>query len=197
MDSKKPARSISSFLASLIIVLRRFIRLIFTPYKTMRSISLEADNVQLYILFFLVFLYFLLVGLGKATTFIVLFGSTLFLIYTAGRVLGKNVQLKSILFTFGYALIPTLIWFFSSYALYHLLPPPRTSSVLGKAFSVFYVSFSLSLLLWKLILTYLAIRFSLKLRFYPAIFTLILYAICILTLSYFGYILNLAKVPFV
>jgi len=197
MASKRRSSTFSSAIASLLIVLRRSILLIFTPYKTMRKISIETDYMQLFWIGLFVLLYFLIVGIAKILTFLVLFAGTIAIMYAVGRGWKKVVKVSSILFAFCYSLLPTAIWFYLSLALFYLLPPPRTPSLQGKIFSVLYVSFSLSLLFWKLILTYLAIRFSLKLGFYSSMFTLIFYILCIITISYFGFTLGLSKVPFI
>ena len=183
MVSKKQTSLLSSLIASFFIVLRRSILLIFTPYKTMRRISAEKDYLQLFWIAMFVLLYFLIIGFVKILTFLVLFLGTVAVMYAIGRGWKKPVNLSNILFSFSYGLLPTTIWFYLSLAHFYLLPPPRTSSLQGKIFSVLYVGFSLSLLLWKLILTYLAIRFSLKLGFYSTMFTLILYILCILAIG--------------
>ena len=197
MASKSRPSSLSSAAASLLIVLRRSILLIITPYKTMRRISTETDYMQIFWIGLFVLLYFSIIGLAKILTFIVLFLGTVAIMYAVGRGWKKMIKISDIVFAFSYGLLPTTVWFYLSLALFYLLPPPRTQSLQGKIFSVLYVSFSLSLLFWKLILTYLAIRFSLKLGFYSSMFTLILYILCILTISYFGFTLGLSKVPFI
>jgi len=197
MVSKLKQSSFSPLIASLVIVLRRSILLILTPYKTMRKISTESDYLQLFWIVLFILLYFAIVGIAKILTFIVMFLGTFVLMYALGRGLKKVISIPNIIFTFSYALLPTTMWFYLSLVLFYLLPPPRTPSLQGKIFSVLYVSFSLSLLLWKLILTYLAIRFSLKLGFYSTMLVLILYTLCILTISYFGFTLGLSKVPFI
>lgn len=197
MVSKKKTSPISSLIASFLIVLRRSILLIFTPYKTMRRVSIETDYIQLFWIAFFILLYFLITGFVKILIFLVLFTGTVGIMYAVGRGWKKVIKISSILFTFCYGLLPTTIWFYLSLALFYLLPPPRTPSLQGKIFSALYVSFSLSLLFWKLILTYLAIRFSLKLGFYSTMFILTFYVLCILTISYFGFTLGLSKVPFI
>lgn len=197
MVSKFRFSKISSFVASFLIVLRRSILLILTPYRTMRKISLETDKLQIFWIAFFVVTYFLTVGLVKILTFIVLFVSTILFMLAVGLSLKKKIKISSMLFTFSYGLLPTTIWFYMSLVLLYLLPPPRTQSLQGKVFSVLYVSFSLSLLLWKIILSYLAIRFSLKLGFYSTMIALIFYIGFIAILSYFGLTLGLSKVPFI
>lgn len=197
MVSKFRFSKISSFVASFLIVLRRSILLILTPYRTMRKISIETDKLQIFWIAFFVVTYFLTVGLVKILTFIVLFVSTILFMLAVGISLKKKIKISSMLFTFSYGLLPTTIWFYMSLVLLYLLPPPRTQSLQGKVFSVLYVSFSLSLLLWKIILSYLAIRFSLKLGFYSTMIALIFYIGFIAILSYFGLTLGLSKVPFI
>lgn len=197
MVSKFRFSKISSFVASFLIVLRRSILLILTPYRTMRKISLETDKLQIFWIAFFVVTYFLTVGLVKILTFIVLFVSTILFMLAVGLSLKKKIKISSMLLTFSYGLLPTTIWFYMSLVLLYLLPPPRTQSIQGKVFSVLYVSFSLSLLLWKIILSYLAIRFSLKLGFYSTMIALIFYIGFIAILSYFGLTLGLSKVPFI
>ena len=197
MVSKFRFSKISSFVASFLIVLRRSILLILTPYRTMRKISLETDKLQIFWIAFFLVTYFLTVGLVKILTFIVLFVSTILFMLAVGLSLKKKIKISSMLLTFSYGLLPTTIWFYMSLVLLYLLPPPRTQSLQGKVFSVLYVSFSLSLLLWKIILSYLAIRFSLKLGFYSTMIALIFYIGFIAILSYFGLTLGLSKVPFI
>ena len=197
MVSKFRFSKISSFVASFLIVLRRSILLILTPYRTMRKISLETDKLQIFWIAFFLVTYFLTVGLVKILTFIVLFVSTILFMLAVGISLKKKIKISSMLLTFSYGLLPTTIWFYMSLVLLYLLPPPRTQSLQGKVFSVLYVSFSLSLLLWKIILSYLAIRFSLKLGFYSTMIALIFYIGFIAILSYFGLTLGLSKVPFI
>ncbi|MGB5034352.1 MAG: hypothetical protein WBO56_00965 [Microgenomates group bacterium] len=163
----------------------------------MRKISLETDKLQIFWIAFFLVTYFLTVGLVKILTFIVLFVSTILFMLAVGISLKKKIKISSMLFTFSYGLLPTTIWFYMSLVLLYLLPPPRTQSLQGKVFSVLYVSFSLSLLLWKIILSYLAIRFSLKLGFYSTMIALIFYIGFIAILSYFGLTLGLSKVPFI
>ena len=55
MDFKK---ILVNYLTSFVIVIKKFFALIFSPYKTMRKISLEKDYGQLIIIAGLIFLYF-------------------------------------------------------------------------------------------------------------------------------------------
>jgi hypothetical protein len=97
----------------------------------------------------------------------------------------------------SYSLFPTLIWFTTNSVLYRFLPPPRTISILGKAFSVLFLSFSISLLVWKLILVYLAIRFSSKLNFYNIVYIILLYLCIFIPYSLLLYHLKIFRIPFI
>lgn len=194
------------FLTSLIIVFKRLILLIFTPYKTIRKISQEDDYLQIGIIFSLIFLYFFGVDKIRKLTvspfliffiFIINFAFTVLFFHTASSLLAKTSSLASFLFTFSYSLFPTLIWFAANSLIYVVLPPPRQISFLGKTFSIIFIAFSLSLLAWKLILTYLSIRFSTKMNFYKIIYSIILYLCILLPYSVILYKLKLFRVPFI
>ncbi|KKP29283.1 MAG: hypothetical protein UR15_C0018G0009, partial [Parcubacteria group bacterium GW2011_GWA2_31_28] len=184
MDFKKTAISLA---ASLILVIRNFFFLIFFPYKTMRRISQENDVLQLLIILIFIYIYFHIANNVKVfaihpilmlvIVLAQLFVTVLFF-YGFNRIWEKKVNFTSFVYTFSYSFLPTLIWFSANTILYYVLPPPRTLSMTGKAFSIVFVAFSLSLLLWKIILVYLAIRFSSKRNFYSIIYGIILY-LCI------------------
>ncbi len=194
------------FISSIVIVIKRFILLIFTPYKTMRKISLEQDYSQIFILFLLVFIYFKFAYFLRSdaypATFIFLvfifnFCMTVFFFYIINRLTHKPVRLSSFAFTLSYSLVPTLVWFISNSILYLLVPPPRTFSILGKAFSGFFIAYSLSLLAWKIILFYLSIRFSAKVNFYRAVYLIILYLCIFIPYSFLLYHFKIFRIPFI
>jgi hypothetical protein len=108
----------------------------------------------------------------------------------------KTVSLTSFVLTFSYTLIPTLFWFVVNSFLYALLPPPRTISLMGKAFSVVYISFSVGMLLWKIILQYLAVRFATKLDFYRILYAFILYLVMMIPYALFLYSVKFFRIPF-
>ncbi len=192
--------------ASFFIVAQRFVLLIFTPYKTMRKISQEKDYSQIYVILFFVFIYFQLASRAKQLFFpsilpplffLLHFSVTILFLYTISHVFNSSARLQSFLFTLSYGLFPTLIWFTTNSLLYRLIPPPRTISLLGKAFSVAFISFSVSLLVWKLILFYLAIRFSSKMKFFNIIYTIILYLCLFIPYSLLLYHFGLFRIPFI
>lgn len=194
------------FFSSFLIVIRRIILLIFTPYKTMRKISHEKDYSQIVILLGLIFIYFQLSHYYRKENFsglivylIFLFG----LFFTAGFfyfmscVFRQKTNFSSYLFSFTYATVPTLIWFISNFVLYLVLPPPRTMSVMGKGFSIFFTAYSLSLLSWKFILFYLSIRFSSRMPFYRIFYTIFIYLCWFIPYSILLYQVKIFRVPFI
>lgn len=187
---------------SFVLFIRRSIGLILTPYATMRKISLESSWGEMLYLFIFSFLYFLITNavrfwvnglLGALGLFI---ASILFLslLPAAGTF---RERLNRMCVTWSYTLLPTLIWFYSTLLFYFLIPPPRTTSFLGKSFSVFYIALSVSLLLWKLILVYLSIRFSLRVHLYRVIYYMLIYLTLSIPLWIFLYNSGISRVPFV
>lgn len=197
---------IIDFVTSCVIVLRRFNLLIFLPYKTMRKISKENDYEQLFFLYLLVYVYFYgayrirptdVIPLVSFISFFGLFIITVSFFYLFSRMFSKDIRVSSFVFTLSYSLFPTLIWFITNSLFYYFLPPPRTLSILGKAFSIFFIAFSISLLVWKLILIYCAIRFSSKFGFYRIMYSFILYLCLLIPASLLLYQLNIFRIPFI
>ena len=197
---------ISGVLASIYLYLRRIVLLAIFPYKTMRRISEENDFWQIVLIFISIIIYFLLANRFREYDYepFVLLLMTLFhylatviFFYLFTQIIGfASTKLQPFLFTFAYALIPTLVWFSINSWLYALLPPPRTVSILGKAFSIGYIAFSSAVLMWKVILMYLAIRFSTKLKFFQIVYVVILYLVAIIPYSIFLYSLRFFRIPF-
>ena len=198
---------VSNVLASVFIVLQRIILLAISPYKTIRRISEEKDYLQIIIIFIIIGIYFLSADKLReydyepGILFILTFfhyAYTVIFFYIAAEFFQKNKEysFNSFLFTFAYALIPTIIWFSISSWLYALLPPPRTLSLLGKSFSIFYISFSIAILGWKVILQYLAIRFSTKFSFFFIMYSILFYLVTIIPYSLFLYSLRFFRIPF-
>ncbi len=175
----------------------------------MRHISEEKDLFQPAIIIGIIFIYFKFIyylrdKIYPATLIYFLFIINLLLtvsfFYFLSKLFSKNkkeITFSSFLFTFSYSLLPTLVWFLSTSVLFIFLPPPRTFSLLGKGFSIFFIAYSLSLLIWKLILGYLAIRFSSKQNFFIIIFMIIFYLIWFTPYSIFLYQLKLFRIPFI
>ncbi|MBI2641625.1 hypothetical protein HYW87_03465 [Candidatus Roizmanbacteria bacterium] len=193
-------------LTSLLIVFRRFAFLIVSPYKTLRRISLEEDALQVGIIFLLVFLYFQFAHKLRAffyppyiifIFFVINFFFTVLFFYFLSQPAKKNISLKSLVFTLSYSLFPTLLWFIVSSLFYYFLPPPRSASLLGKAFSIFFIAFSVSVLAWKIILFYLSVRFSTRLQFYAVIYLILLYLCILIPYALLLYYFKIFRVPFI
>jgi hypothetical protein len=193
-------------IASLFIVLQRIIHLILYPYKTMRKISQEQDISQISIIGILVAIYFFIAHEVRAYQYdpILLFAATcvhiiltIFFFYHFSRLFNKQTSFSSFISTIVYTLIPTLIWFYTNLFLYQLIPPPRTMSTMGKAFSIFYISFSISILVWKVILLYLALRFSSRLNFYRIMYMIVLYICVFLPYALLLYAIQMFRIPFI
>lgn len=177
----------------------------------MRKISLEKDYYQLLIITVLIFLYFKFIyflrdEIYPATLIFLIFLFNFLLTVSFFYLLNKftslnqnkkGISFSSFIFTFSYSLFPTLIWFLSTSLLYIFLPPPRTLSLLGKGFSIFFIAYSLSLLIWKLILEYLAVRFSSKQNFLIIFYMIVLYLIWFIPYSIFLYHFKLFRIPFI
>ncbi len=203
MDFKE---EIIRLIAACIIVFKRSVRLVSSPYVTMRSISAEKNAYQLLIIFFAVFSYFYIANGIKHfvihPVFIFLltvaqFIVTVLFFYSLSKLFSGKSSLSSFVYTFAYGLVPTLVWFSINTWLYEVLPPPRTASLPGKSFSIVFVAFSVSVLLWKLILVYLGIRFSSKRNFYSIVYMIVLYMCVFLPYTVFMYRMHFFRVPFI
>jgi hypothetical protein len=192
----------ASNITTLVVYLRNIGGLIFTPYATMRKISLEGSWGEVVYFFILSFLYFLITNtirfwfigfLGATGLFIV---SILFFSFFPGQGSYRE-RIKRLIFTWSYTLVPTFIWFYSTLFFYFILPPPRTQSIFGQAFSVFYIAYSVSLLIWKIILVYLSLRFSLRIHLYRVIYYILLYVTLSIPLWVTMYRLGISRIPFV
>lgn len=192
-------------MASLTIVLQRALHLIFYPYKTMRRIAMEQDLWQIIIIFLCALSYFLFANILRNYPYHPLFLFFIFcgnfmmsvtFFYFGAKMFRQPVPWKPFFFTFTYTLIPTLVWFAASSALYALIPPPRTMSMLGKTFSLVFITFSISLLIWKIILWFLAVRFSTRLAFYRIMYLMLLYLCAFAPYTILLYSLKIFRVPF-
>jgi hypothetical protein len=182
----------------------------------MRKITQEKDWWQVIIICGLVYAYFIFANIVRKKTLqpliissssfvsFVFFLLTFFLTVGFFCFMGKKIcrdvinhVSTSLIFTFSYSLLPTLIWFFSTSFSYFVLPPPRTYSILGQSFSLVFISFSLVLLFWKIILFYLSLRFSLKFNFYQILYTTLLFLIWFWPYSVVLYKLKIFRVPFI
>ena len=198
---------VSSFLASLFLVIQRIIMLAISPYKTMRKISEETDYTQIVIIFIGIFIYFFSANKFRPYDYepgilflltIFHYGATVLFFYMAASIMQKEREFtfQSFLFTFLYALIPTIIWFSINSWLYMIVPPPTTFSFTAKSLSLVFIAFSIAMLSWKIILEYLAIRFSTKFSFYSIVYSILFYLVAVIPYSLFMYSLRFFRIPF-
>jgi hypothetical protein len=215
MASKSISHYFAHGLSSIIFFFKNFIYVTVSPYKTMRKISQERDYGQLIVIFALAIGYFLYAQIVRKRTFhplivstsallsifmfCVTFALVTYFFYFLYKGVHKKteVEYRSFIFTFAYSLIPTFIWFYTTSTLFYVLPPPRTASILGKGFSLAFVSFSLTLLLWRVILLYLSVRFSTKASFYRIMISITLFAVWFIPYSYAMYKLSIFRIPFI
>lgn len=197
-----------SIIATCVLVLQRIVLLILYPYKTMRKIGLERDYGQIMVIALFIYGYLLAVNrvreysyepgiLFLLTIFHYIASVLFFQFITSIFCQNKTVDIKPFLFTLAYAIIPTLIWLGVNSILYYILPPPRTFSMLGKAFSILYISFSIAMLVWKVILQYLAIRFASRMPFYKIMYSLLLYIVIVGPYFFWMYVMKFFRMPII
>lgn len=192
----------ANILAEGIVSVRICINLILSPYQTMRELSVHHSKGRAAIIFWTI-VYFILVEVvrgGGSYGFIIcivdFFLTTTFFAFLPGKDTVK-VRYSLYLRTWVHTLYPTLFWFYSNLILYLVLPPPRTFSLYGIGFSVFYIAYSLSLLLWKIMLVYLSIRFSSRIQLYRIMYYFLLYLVVFCPLWIVLYYLGFSRIPFV
>ncbi len=168
----------------------------------MRRISLHGYFGELVPIFFLSFLYFFLANRIRENqnalvpSFVFYGVSILFLTLLPGKD-SIGIRFTKYVKTWTNTLLPTLIWFYGNMFFFVILPPPRTLMITGKIFSVFYIAFSVSLLIWKLILVYLSLRFSSRITFQRIVYYMILYLILLIPLCLYFYQIGISRIPFV
>jgi hypothetical protein len=183
-----------------------------TPYATYRQLVAESP-LHVVVLFGFVSAYFFLVSpikLHSLNPFVLTLSATRLFVAVClsfllicwflrllGKIMGGTPTWRGILVAWGYSLVPTLLWFLATSIFYVVLPPPRRPTLPGIAFSLLYLTFSLSLFFWKGILYYLTLRFALKLDLKRIIGVSVIFIPTLLVYSLLLYYLGLFKVPFV
>lgn len=182
------------------------------PYETYRRIVKEGSLWELVYIGITLSLYFIVASIVKTSffrpylltqQFIVLMSATILtflfvvtLFRGVGKFVGAQGTWKELAVAWGYSLIPTVSWFWMTSLLFVIIPPPRTTSTLGITFSIVYLLISACLLLWKIILSYLALRFSLRLDLAKILL------VCVVVLPVLGlfsigmYYAGIFRVPF-
>ncbi len=112
---------------------------------------MEEEYSSVFIIFFFIYVYFHFANILRQYSYepgilfiltIFHYGASVLFFHFITSIFCQNrdISIKPFLFTLAYAMIPTLIWLGVNSSLYFILPPPRTLSVLGKAFSKVYHS---------------------------------------------------------
>lgn len=206
-------RVILALTSSFVFFGRNLIGCINAPYVTYRRLSNpKADLIQTIFIPILVIFYFIFVATIRngiqnpyllTVKFNLLFfasaGGFLFMLclfYLAGKLVGGKGSLRQIYTLWIFSLIPTLVWFFITSTLYLMLPPPRTISFWGKLYSVVFIAFSIAVLLWKVMLYYLTLRFSLKIDLYKITIVSTVVIPTIIIYSLLMYRWGIFRIPF-
>ncbi|MCA9371588.1 hypothetical protein KC726_01695 [Candidatus Woesebacteria bacterium] len=199
--------TIVSWLASLLLVLQRFVRLIIAPYKTARTIVQERDITQSIIILALVLVYIIWAHHIRpyATSPYIIFLLTVFQLgvkssyfYVFFRFASQEkVSYKAFFVGYTYTLLPTLMWFMLNSLLFVLIPPPRRFSLPGTWFSIVYIAIGTALFFWKVIMEYLITRFSSKARLSRVVYSWILFVMLFLPYMYVLYQLKIIRLPII
>jgi len=192
---------------------RSLIGIIVRPYETYRKIIHHGTLYELLPIGVLLSLYFAVNAVVKTAAFrpftmtrhfvktsVAAFVTACIVsivLWGIGKVLGGKGEYRRFAVGWAYTLVPTVCWFFLTSLLYVVLPPPRTTNPTGIAFSLVFLTLSTILLFWKIILSYLALRFGLKLDL-KRIFGILLISSPIFALYSVGmYRLGIFRVPFI
>lgn len=203
---------VDSFVVGVYSFARSCIGIITRPYETYRQIIAKGTLFELFPIGVLLSLYFATNALVKVPAFrpfvltrhfiktsvsvVVTAVFVSWLLWTAGKLFGGKGEYKRFFLGWSYTLIPTLVWFLFTSLLYVFIPPPRTTLPTGVLLSVAFLTISVVLLFWKIILSYLSLRFGLKLDLLR-IFGILLVSGPIIALYSIGmYRLGIFKVPF-
>lgn len=192
---------------------KNVIGLVTRPYETCRRIADHGEAAELLYVAILLTIYFAFASLVKVSAFrpflltrqfIVLAAATgttymfaVSLFWIAGKLVGAHGKFRSFAVSWGYSLLATLTWFWATSLLYVILPPPRTTSTAGVAFSILFLVFSSTLLFWKATIAYLTLRFGLRLDLGKILL------VCLFTFPFLGlysvgmYRLGIFRIPFI
>lgn len=192
---------------------RNIIGLVTRPYETYRKIINHGSRWELVPLAIFIGSYLGIASLVKIAAFrpyiltkqfvvlglavIMTYGLVVGLLWIFGKVVGGKGEIKSLALGWAYTLIPTTVWFLTTSLLFVLIPPPRTGKPLGILFSVLFLLFSSVLFFWKIILSYLTMRFSMKLDLLriAVVFTIVIPIVVLYSIGM--YRLGIFKIPFV
>lgn len=205
---------IYSFFRQLGFFARNVLGCINNPYITYRRLSdAKSPKRHIFFIFLLVLFYFTLTSLIRseirnpylltykfnllAGAFLLGFTGFISLYYLSGIFFHKNPSLKVLTVLWSYSLLPTVFWFFLTSLLYIVVPPPRTFSLPGKIFTIFFTAASITLAIWKAILYYLTLRFGLKFDLARIIITTIFIVPLMILYSLKMYQWGIFRIPFI
>lgn len=205
---------IYSFFRQLGSFARNVLGVINNPYITYRKLSdAKSSKSHIFFIFLLVLFYFTLTslirsGIGNpylltykfnllAGAFLLGFTGLISVYYLSGKYFHKNPSLKVLTVLWSYSLLPTVFWFFLTSLLYIVIPPPRTFSIPGKIFTIFFTASSIALAIWKAILYYLTLRFGLKFDLIRIIFTTMVTLPLIILYALKMYQWGIFRIPFI
>lgn len=151
-----------SFAISGVVFGRALLGVAFRPYETYRRIIDRASSWELIYIAVFVSAYCFIARI-QVIPVIITYCVTVGLFWSAGKLLGATGRPLGFMVGWAYTLIPTLFWFWGTNLLYILVPPPRTTSPQGLILSIVYLLFCATLLFWKVTVSYLALRFGLRL----------------------------------
>jgi hypothetical protein len=202
-----------SILSGCIGFVRSSIGLVTRPYETYRRIVNHGSLWELLPLAVLLSCYFAIASLVKTAAFrpyvltkqFILLATAVFLTYAltvlflwlVSKVIRGKGDIRSLALAWGYTLIPTLLWFLATSLLYVIFPPPRTGRPLGVLFSALYLSFSTALFFWKAMLSYLTLRFGMRLDLWRIIAVFFIVGGVMAMYSIGMYRLGIFKIPFI
>ncbi len=182
------------------------------PYETYRHIVKYGKPGELVYVAALLMVYFALASIVKVAAFRPFLLTQQFVVlclgalsgavlsagalFFSGRLFGARSSFMALFVAWSYTLLPTVAWFFATSLLYVILPPPRTTSVLGVLFSLLFLVFSAMLLWWKVTLSYLTIRFSLRLNLWQSAAVALVCAPVIAFWAFLMYASGIFRVPF-
>lgn len=192
---------------------RSLVGIVVKPYETYRRIVRESSAWELVYIGMVLLTYFATAAAIKTSLFrpflltrhvvalstVVVTTTALVAgsIFVAGRIVGGQGTYRRFLVAWSYTLIPTVCWFLATSILYILIPPPRTARPAGLLFSGLFLLFSVVMLLWKIILSYLAVRFGLRLSLSRILFVVLIAGPCIAVYSIAMYRFGIFRIPFI
>ena len=192
---------------------RNIIGLVIRPYETYRRIVNHGSRWELVPLSIIIGSYLGIASLVKVAAFrpyiltkqfvvlgiavVITYGLVVGLLWMVGKIVGGKGEVKILALGWAYTLIPTTFWFLATSLLYMLLPPPRTTRPLGILFSALFLLFSSVLFFWKIILSYLTLRFSMRLDLFRISIVFCIVIPIVALYSIWMYRLGIFKIPFV